>query len=201
VSCGGEGPPQTDRGRGSPAGDREAGLDVGRYLDRIGLTAPAGHPGFGALGRLQRARVTSVPFENPSVVGGPYGERDGKCARLSVPHVYRKVVQRRRDGFCDERNGLVSRLLAELGCEVDRVAARVTSVGVARPPANHLTNLHQLDRRHVVDTGVGVPVTAGCTPRRDGTDRRGGRRVARRGERPSRPPLTGTGARTPTSHS
>jgi len=85
-----------------------------------------------------------------------------------LPAIYEKVVERERGGYCFELNGLFHCLLAELGYDVDRVAARVTSDGQARPPANHHTNVVDLDRRYVVDVGMGTPMMRQPTPL-DGT--------------------------------
>ncbi|QLG64119.1 arylamine N-acetyltransferase [Halorarum salinum] len=133
-------------------------MDPDRYLERIGVDPDAVEtPDLETLARLQRAHVTAVAFENLDVVGDPYGDREGSGVVLSVPDLYAKVVERGRGGFCFELNGLFHWLLAELGYDVDRVAARVTSDGDATPPANHHANVVQFDRRYVTDVGMGTP--------------------------------------------
>ncbi len=133
-------------------------MDVAAYLRRIGVDPDSvGSVDLATLERLQRAHVTSVPFENLAIVGDPYGDREGEGVDLSLPHLYGKVVQRGRGGYCFELNGLFHWLLAELGYDVDRVAARITSEDRTTPPANHHANVVELDRRYVVDVGVGTP--------------------------------------------
>ncbi len=136
-------------------------LDADAYLARIGVDpATVGTPDLETLERIQRAHVTSVAFENLAIVGDPYG--DG--VTLSVPQLYGKIVERGRGGYCFELNGLFHWLLADLGYDVDRVAARITSGHGVRTPANHHSNVVHLDRRYVVDVGMGTPVMRRPTP-------------------------------------
>jgi N-hydroxyarylamine O-acetyltransferase len=140
------------------------------YLDRIGLDPDATRdPDFESLARLQRAHVTSVPFETLSITGDPFGtevvERDDEVGEpdaegvvLTLPHLYEKIVERERGGFCFELNGLFGWFLEDLGFEADRIAAGMLGDdGDPRPPANHHTHLVSLDRTYVVDVGTGTP--------------------------------------------
>ncbi|MFW5919152.1 MAG: arylamine N-acetyltransferase family protein [Halanaeroarchaeum sp.] len=137
----------------------ESDLTVGDYLKRIEVAPETlDTPDLRTLERLQRAHVTSVPFETLAITGDPHGNRSGSGVTLSVPAIYEKIVDQGRGGYCFELNGLFHWLLAELGYDVDRVAARVTSDGDAGPPANHHANVVELDRRYVVDVGMGTPV-------------------------------------------
>ncbi|USZ70004.1 arylamine N-acetyltransferase (plasmid) [Halorussus salilacus] len=151
-------------------------MDPDAYLERIGIDpGTVETPDLDTLERLQRAHVTAVPFENLSVVGDPHGDRDaegdGERVVLSTPHLREKVVERGRGGYCFELNGLFHSLLAVFGYDVDRVAARVVGDdGDARPPANHHANIVELDRRYVVDVGMGVPTMRRPIPL-DGTPR------------------------------
>lgn len=133
-------------------------MDVSSYLHRIGADPDEVQPpNRTTLVRLQQAHVTSVAFETLSIVGDPFGEREGEGVTLDLSHLYDKIVERHRGGYCFELNGLFHWLLAELGFDVDRVAARVITDGEARPPANHHINIVELDRRYVVDVGIGPP--------------------------------------------
>lgn len=137
-------------------------MDATSYLDRIGVD-PAGVT-VGAVdrdtvARLQHAHVRAVPFENLAIVGDPFDDAaDGEGVVLDLPHVYEKVVERRLGGYCFELNGLFGWLLAELGVDTHRIAARVVGDdGTGRPPANHHTNVVAFDRRYLVDVGMGIP--------------------------------------------
>jgi N-hydroxyarylamine O-acetyltransferase len=132
-------------------------MDPDRYLDRIGVhLGEVESPDRPTLERLQRAHVTTVPFETLSVTGDPYGDREGEGVTLSLPHLYEKLVERERGGFCFELNGLLGWLLADLGFEVTRVAGRVVSS--VELPANHHPLLVGLDRDYLVDVGMGTPM-------------------------------------------
>lgn len=136
-----------------------SGDKVEAYLGRLQISADAiDNPDRSALARLQRAHVTTVPFENLAITGDPYGRREGDGVVLSVPHLYEKIVERERGGYCFELNGLFYALLVALGYEVDRIAARVPSDGAIRTPANHHPLVVELDRRYVVDVGTGPPM-------------------------------------------
>ena len=134
-------------------------MNPDRYLARIGLEpSDVRPPDHDALARLQRAHVTSVPFETLSITGDPHGDRDGEGVSLALSDLYAKLVERRRGGFCFELNGLFGWLLAELGFDADRIAAMVLGDdGDPSPPANHHAHLVSLDREYVVDVGLGVP--------------------------------------------
>lgn len=159
---------------GTDAGDDAdlAGLDPDAYLERIGVDpATVESADLATLERLQAAHVRAVPFENLAIVGGPAdwsgAESDlprGEGVVLSTPHLYRKVVDRGLGGYCFELNGLFHWLLSAVGYDVDRVAARVVGDGDATPPANHHANVVELDRRYVVDVGIGVPTMRVPTP-------------------------------------
>ena len=143
-------------------------MNADRYLARIGLDpADVDPPDLAAAARLQRAHVTTVPFETLSITGDPFDSADsGAGVLLDLPHLYEKIVERGRGGFCFELNGPFHCLLADLGFDVDRVAARIVGEdGTGRPPANHHSNVVDLDgRRYVVDVGMGVPTMRRPTP-------------------------------------
>ena len=133
-------------------------MNAARYLDRIGVDPErAGRTDIDALAALQRAHVTSVPFETLAINGDPFGERGGRGVSLDPAHLYEKIVERGRGGFCFELNGLFEWLLAGLGFDVETRAAMVVGSSGAGPPANHRTHVVTLDRRYVVDVGLGVP--------------------------------------------
>lgn len=151
------------------AAEPHEGMRVDAYLERIGVDqASVDTPDLETLARLQRAHVTSVPFENLAIVGdGPPGaDPDGSPpgVHLSTPHLYEKIVERGRGGYCFELNGLFHWLLAARGYDVDRVPGRVMGSGSASPPANHHPNVVELDRRYVVEVGTGAPMMRRPTP-------------------------------------
>lgn len=134
---------------------------VTRYLERIGLD-PADVRGadrdIETLARLQAAHVRTVPFETLSIVGDPFEDGLGEGVTLTVDHLYEKIVQRRRGGYCFELNGLFTELLRALGFDAHRASAIVLNQeGEAETPANHHTVIVSLDRPVVADPGLGIP--------------------------------------------
>jgi N-hydroxyarylamine O-acetyltransferase len=127
------------------------------YCARIGLAPDeADSVDRETLTRLQRAHVTTVPFETFSINGDPVGDRSGGGVSLSLPALYEKVVDSERGGFCFELNGAFGWLLGELGFDMTRLAARMVSA--IDLPANHHPLLVTLDRPYLVDVGMGEPM-------------------------------------------
>lgn len=129
-----------------------------QYLNRIGVTPDRIHRAdHDTLEHLQRAHVTTVPFETLAITGDPFGDHDGTGVSLDIAVLYEKIVERERGGFCYELNGLFGWLLRELGFDVEARAAMVVGDDGAGPPANHRTHVVFLDQRYVVDVGLGIP--------------------------------------------
>lgn len=148
-------------GRSVPT-DEPLDRDTGAYLSRIRVPPAEVGLDLDTLTCLQRAHVTSVPFETFSINGDPVSGRAGGGVSLSLPRLYEKVVERGRGGFCFELNGAFGWLLDALGFEVTRLAARM--VGAIELPANHHPLLVTLDRPYLVDVGMGQPMLRSPLP-------------------------------------
>ena len=126
-------------------------MDADAYLSRIGVSGPV-EITLDDLERLQRAHLTSEPFENLDVF-----HRRGVETGIewSVP----KIVTRGRGGWCFELNGAFGALLESLGFEVKRMAATVllpsTTGSPPSPIPTHLTLQVMLDEPYLVDVGFG----------------------------------------------
>lgn len=121
-------------------------MDVDTYLGRLGLIGPI-EPDVENLELLQRAHLTSVPFENLDV----YARRG---VRTDDEWSVSKVVESGRGGWCFELNGAFAALLDALGYEVTRHAATVLFAQTTSIPT-HLTLVVSLDRPYLVDVGFG----------------------------------------------
>jgi N-hydroxyarylamine O-acetyltransferase len=123
-------------------------LNVEAYLERIryvGSLIPSGE----TLRALQVAHLLAVPFENLSI-------HSGEPIILDEEALFRKVVDRRRGGFCYECNGLFGALLRELGFNVTMLSAEVANEqGGFGPPFDHMALLVNLEQAWLADVGFG----------------------------------------------
>jgi N-hydroxyarylamine O-acetyltransferase len=125
-------------------------MDVAAYLTRIGAARPVA-PTSASLTALHRAHVRSVPFED-------YDVHTGVTISLEPDALERKIVHRRRGGYCYELNGLFGALLRELGYAVTLVAAfSLDDDGTRGPDVDHLRLLvDAVDGSWIVDVGNGA---------------------------------------------
>jgi N-hydroxyarylamine O-acetyltransferase len=123
-------------------------LNVPAYLDRIAYTGPLESTP-GALRNLHRAHMLSVPFENLDIALG----RKIVCDEDTF---FRKIVERRRGGFCYELNGAFAGLLRAIGFQVTLLSARVPREdGSESPEFDHLALRVDLDEPWLADVGFG----------------------------------------------
>jgi N-hydroxyarylamine O-acetyltransferase len=145
-------------------------MDVGAYLGRIGYVG-AREPSELVLADLHHAHMLAVPFENLDIHLGVENVLDPE-------HVYDKIVNRRRGGWCYELNGLFALLLEALGFEVTRYSA---SVVVSEPPSPdfaHLTLRVDLDGPWLADVGFGASFTRPIRLEENGGQVRDGKRYS-----------------------
>jgi N-hydroxyarylamine O-acetyltransferase len=123
-------------------------MDVPAYLDRIDYRGSI-VPSLEVLSALQLAHLRTVPFENLSI-------HAGQPIVLNDDALFKKIVVRRRGGFCYELNGLFASLLRALGFSVQMLSAGVADAeGVFGPEFDHMTLLVSLPERYLVDVGFG----------------------------------------------
>jgi N-hydroxyarylamine O-acetyltransferase len=123
-------------------------MNTEAYLKRINYDGPLA-PTAETLRRLQVAHLLAVPFENLSI-------HSAEPIILDDEALYRKVVERRRGGFCYELNGLFAALLRALGFEVTMLSAQVADAeGDFGPDFDHMALMVSLDERWLVDVGFG----------------------------------------------
>ncbi|KAB8265341.1 arylamine N-acetyltransferase 1 [Aspergillus pseudonomiae] len=136
------------------------GVQVDAYFERIQLPTSY-RRGQGPtldlpfLSRLQGYHVSAIPYENLSL----HYAKDVKVS-LDVAELYKKLVQRRRGGYCMENNILFHHVLLFLGFDVYLTGARLFRVGNGKPAGwsgwEHSVNIVTLDQqRYLVDVGYG----------------------------------------------
>ena len=129
---------------------RVAGMDVERYLARIGFDAAVAVD-LETLTALQRAHLSTVPFENLHVY-----HRLG--VRTDTDWSIAKIVDQGRGGWCFENNGAFGALLEALGFDVLRLDAAVLLDG-PNTVVDHLALEVALDEPWLVDVGFGESFT------------------------------------------
>jgi N-hydroxyarylamine O-acetyltransferase len=142
-------------------------LDIPAYLDRIAYAGPIA-PTLAVLRNLHRAHLLSVPFENLDIAFG----QEIVCDENAI---LRKIVERRRGGFCYELNGAFAGLLRAIGFKVTTLSARVPREdGSSSPEFDHLALRIDLDEPWLVDVGFGdsflepLKLSPGVDQRQDG---------------------------------
>ncbi len=123
-------------------------LDIKPYLQRIGYggsTAVA----LETLRAVHRAHLLTVPFENLDI---------GRKRKIEVDEdaFVRKIVERRRGGFCYELNEAFAALLRAMGFRVTLLSARVANKeGTEGPEFDHLCLRVDLEQSWLADVGFG----------------------------------------------
>jgi len=103
------------------------------------------------LADLQESHLLAVPFENLDI-------HRGERIVLETPLLFRKIVERRRGGFCYELNGLFFWLLRELGFQTSLAMGQVYSrkLKTFGPPFDHMLILVDFDSEQwLADVGYG----------------------------------------------
>jgi N-hydroxyarylamine O-acetyltransferase len=125
-----------------------ATVDVERYLERIGYGGWV-RSDLATLAALQRAHLTTVPFENLDVY-----YRTG--VEVGADWALDKVLERGRGGWCFELNTAFAELLRAIGFEVALRAADVLFSGQPPETPDHLVlQVSADDRPWLVDVGFG----------------------------------------------
>lgn len=122
-------------------------MDISQYVARIQYQGEL-TPTAGVLSDLHYANLLAVPFENLDI-------HLGREIRLDEKHLFDKIVNQRRGGFCYELNGLFAWMLNEVGFKVDLLSAEVFEDGEFSPEFDHLALRVKLEEDWLVDVGFG----------------------------------------------
>jgi N-hydroxyarylamine O-acetyltransferase len=123
-------------------------MDARAYLKRINYDGPL-EVSADTLRELHLAHLYAVPFENLSI-------HAHEAIVLNDEALFKKIVERRRGGFCYEANGAFASLLRALGFEVTMLSAEVArGGGEFSQPFDHMALLVTLEQRWLVDVGFG----------------------------------------------
>lgn len=120
-----------------------------KYLNRLEIkSTPFQTLDF--LKRLHKQHLLNIPFENLNIY---YGLK----IELSKNSFEKKILDKKRGGFCYELNGAFSFLLEEIGFERTFLSARVINEkGIAGAEFDHLALLVKIQNvNYLVDVGFG----------------------------------------------
>lgn len=124
-------------------------MNVEKYLARIGVLNGHLEPGDETIRFLQRRHLLAVPFENLDI----HWKRP---IVLDVERFYKKIVDKKRGGFCYELNGLFNQLLVSLGFKTRLVSARVFNGTTHGPEFDHAAIIVTIgDDEYLADVGFG----------------------------------------------
>jgi N-hydroxyarylamine O-acetyltransferase len=123
-------------------------MKLEKYLQRIHYTGPRTATEE-TLRQLHRAHLLAIPYENLDI-------HLGRRLTLDTAHVYTKIIEQGRGGWCYEMNALFAWALRELGFDVTLLGS---SVGKPAQGAGgdheHLILQVQLAQPWLVDVGFG----------------------------------------------
>jgi N-hydroxyarylamine O-acetyltransferase len=126
----------------------DTGMDYSRYLHRIKFSDRA-QPDDLTLKSLHEHHVMFVPFENLDI-------HYRKMFDLEIEHVFRKVVENVRGGFCYELNYLFNSLLNAIGFSSEIISSRIfDSSGALGPEFDHMSIHVRTDKDYLADVGFG----------------------------------------------
>ena len=125
-------------------------MEKQNYLNRINFNEKVVSPDLQNLKLLQRRHLLSVPFENLDI----HWKRK---IILDSESFHRKIINKKRGGFCYELNGLFYELLDKIGYKSKIISARVANKnGGFGAEFDHLTVLTKIgDWEYLVDVGFG----------------------------------------------
>lgn len=122
--------------------------DIDRYLARVRYTGSLG-VSMETLTALHRAHLLAIPYENLDI-------HLGRPLTLDAAHIFHKIVNEQRGGWCYEMNGLFGRVLQSIGFDVRYVAGAVgRATRGDSVEGNHLVLIVTLEEPWIADVGFG----------------------------------------------
>lgn len=131
-------------------------------------------PNKGTLDHLILMHQRKIPFSSADIYHAK------SPPDLTLQALYKKVVEKRRGGYCFELNLLFKELLIALGYQVRPVIGRAILGRTHEIPLNHYGILASFDEDdYYVDVGFGGPLACGALALEDGKNQRIGGEVFR----------------------
>lgn len=122
--------------------------EIDRYLARVRYTGSL-DISIETLTALHRAHLLAIPYENLDI-------HLGRRLTLDPEHIFQKLVDEQRGGWCYEMNGLFGRVIQSVGFHVRYVAGAVgRATRGDSVEGNHLVLIVSLDKPWIADVGFG----------------------------------------------
>jgi N-hydroxyarylamine O-acetyltransferase len=134
----------------------ETGFDLDAYLERVGCPDVSRVTEAG-LHALQRAQLTTIPFENFDILLG-------RGISVAPAAIFGKLVRHARGGYCFELNGLHFMALRALGFDARPLLARVHLSGTPSGRSHQLALVTIRKRQWITDVGFGGQTIRGPLP-------------------------------------
>lgn len=138
--------------------------EITGYGKRIGIKRDRIQVNEAGLDELIWANLTHIPFENLTVT------QEGKVPSLEDEDLYRKIVEKRRGGYCFEQNRIFYRFLHSVGFCVWPIAVRILLNKQAMPAPTHRASVVEINgEKYLADVGFGGPGPKGALKLAEGT--------------------------------
>jgi N-hydroxyarylamine O-acetyltransferase len=125
--------------------------DLESYFERIGFSGNSVAT-LSTLEALHLLHPKAIVFENLDVLLR-------RPIRLDVESLVRKLVHRKRGGYCFEQNTLFQTVLQKIGFDVNSLGARVQwryPAGSVRPRSHMVLQIRMPDASYIADVGFGL---------------------------------------------
>lgn len=123
-------------------------MNTREYLNRINFE---GIPSMdlNTLVKLHECHVSNVPFENLDI-------QNKTKIRLEQKHLFKKIIENSRGGFCYELNYIFGSLLTKLGFDVKIISAQIFDGEKLGPEFDHMALIVKLNGKDwLADVGFG----------------------------------------------
>ena len=137
-------------------------FDRGAYLRRINYAGDTS-PTVENLKALHHSHFRTIPFENFDILLG-------RGIDLSPDGIFRKLVLKRRGGYCFELNGLFLMALRAFGFDARALLARTHVTGTPSGRGHQIALVTVGEERWIVDVGFGGGYAPGAGPLQDWPD-------------------------------
>ncbi|NXV06392.1 ARY2 protein, partial [Cettia cetti] len=127
-------------------------MDIKEYFARISYWGSHNKPDLATMSDILQHHIRAIPYENLSI-------HCGETIELDLEAIYKKIVKKKRGGWCMENNYLLSWALKTLGYDITFLGAKVyvPERGAYPDDINHLLLQVELDgKSYIVDAGFGM---------------------------------------------